>query len=215
MKTITKTVYTYKELKEVDKPNSVERAAQWLRNYNTQEDWWWAVYTDWKQALTQIGFENADISFSGFSCQGDGASFTANINLEKLVDFLVKDTPPSDHFNDDLRPWVVHKCGKPTNKAYKRLQLLGEYLGEHAVIRTDRHYSHENTCDTRLSVGGAAKHVYALVSQLRDDAEDLRVRLCKAIYDDLENTYEYLTSDEEIEELEFMFDINGRLEQCS
>ena len=70
-------VYTYAELKEgvkagTIKQSAVDKAKQWLSEGNTLDDWWEYVSEMWQQALAQAGFENAEISFSGFWSQGDG-----------------------------------------------------------------------------------------------------------------------------------------------
>jgi len=81
-KTITKevTLYTFKELVDLEKVGTLKRACEraraWLQEGQTDHDWWDHTYDTWKSALAQIGFDNADISFSGFWSQGDGASFT-------------------------------------------------------------------------------------------------------------------------------------------
>ena len=152
--------------------------------------------------MAQIGFSDAKINFSGFWSQGDGASFTATIDIAKLADFLATPIEPKNCIEgdpEDFHPWIVHKCGsKATNAKYRQLVGLGDYLDDHAVERTSHHYSHENTCTVRLNVRDyhRAAKVDALLRELARDAESLRLALCEAIYRDLEAEYECLTSDE-------------------
>jgi hypothetical protein len=60
-------------------------------------------------------------------------------------------------------------------------------------------------------------NVDKLLRQFAEDAEALRLALCKAIYRDLEDEYEYLTSDEALLELasgnDYVFTISGVWEQ--
>jgi len=42
----------------------------------------------WIEKLQDIGFEDAQIEYTGFYSQGDGASFTASVNIEKLINTL-------------------------------------------------------------------------------------------------------------------------------
>lgn len=99
-KQITKTLYTYRELKGLHDRKKIsaqafERATDWLREGQTDHDWWDSVYEIWQSALAQLGFEDAKISFSGFWSQGDGASFTcASVDVRKLITFLL-DPPPT------------------------------------------------------------------------------------------------------------------------
>lgn len=55
-----------------------ENARSWYREDGLNYDWWEYVIDEWKEELKGMGFDNVDISFSGFSSQGDGASFTGN-----------------------------------------------------------------------------------------------------------------------------------------
>jgi hypothetical protein len=230
-KNITKTVYTFAELlageKDPESPitsRAVEKARQWLREGQTDHEWWDFVYDTWKEALSQIGFENADIHFSGFACQGDGASFTANVDLDKLIAFLADDIKASesvgyDGKDEDFRPWIVHKIGgKVTKPKYQRL-LIDCVRNAVEDCRVERlHYGgssvHEQTCNFTFSLtlggeytsdnGGTWNtdypHLEKLANDFRTDAEELRRDLCRAIYKSLEEEYDYLTSDEAIAE---------------
>ena len=224
---ITRTVYTFQELLDLHKAGKVkekaiDKARQWLRDANTDGEWYEWLFETWTDALAQIGFADAKIAFSGFWCQGDGASFTATIDIAKLADFLATEIEPRDCIDgqpEDFRPWIVHKCdGKPTNAKYRRLAGLGDYLDEHAVERTSHHYSHKYTCATRLSVCDydRAGKIDGLLRQCREDAEKLRLDLCEAIYSDLDKEYEDQTGDEAIAEFaagnDYTFTISGERE---
>jgi hypothetical protein len=85
MKTIN--AYEFHELSEKVKLKVLDK----YRDINTDYDWYEFVIDDWKEKLEEIGFDNATISFSGFGSQGDGCSFTADIDLDK---FLVGEFEP-------------------------------------------------------------------------------------------------------------------------
>jgi hypothetical protein len=66
-----------------------ENARSWWREGAADYEWWDFIYEDWKEWLERAGFSGPDISFSGFSSQGDGASFTANsFDFNKFVEML-------------------------------------------------------------------------------------------------------------------------------
>jgi len=215
-RTITKTVYTYAELRELGDPQAIERARQWLADGQTDHDWYGYEYDLWKTALAQIGFEHAEIEFSGFGSQGDGASFTASVNLTKLIDFLAMPPAASEVIAgqpEAFRGYVVHKCnGVRANPKFSRLHWIA-LDGAH-VTRGNRSYCHEGTCafeagdigDTGeyvsdTSGSGNWKSDTPRVRQLYNDfveaAEALRRDICLAIYRDLDAQYEYLTGDHE------------------
>lgn len=222
MKTKTINLYTYRELIDLHKRGEVtaqalDKATSWLRECAADHMWYETVYDTWTAALAQIGFENPVIQFSGFWRQGDGASFTATINMGRLAAFLSDEIAPKDCIEiDDYRPWIVHKCGKPTDKRYEWLTDIGLYG---SVTRTDRHYCHENTCRASVEYREPREHaaLEAVIDEYEKSAEELRYSLCKAIYRDLEAEYEYLTGEENLLELadanEYTFRIDGRAEK--
>jgi hypothetical protein len=218
MKQVTINVYTYAELLKLGNQNAINKATEWLQECATMDGWYEYVYDTWAAALAQIGFENAKIEFSGFWSQGDGASFTADIDVEKLAKFLASDIPPKDCIEgdpEDFRPWIVHKCGKPTDTRYAWLTDIGLYG---RVVRTSHQYSHENTCRADIEYREPREHtaLEAVIGEFEKDAETLRLNLCGAIYRDLEQEHEYLMSEEYLHELaeinEYMFRIDGRPE---
>jgi hypothetical protein len=238
--TITKTVYDFGEVLALHEQGkvtkrAVEKARAWLVEGQTDHDWWEYVYDLWKKALDQIGFENAEIAFSGFWSQGDGASFTASVDVVKLATFMgtqyqAADTiqASNDPGGEDYRGWVIRKIGgKSTDAKYLKLVRVAGYIDANAK-RTTHHSSHENTCafeaDLRDTgqVGSGPEYRWnsdqprlrAMFEGWVQDAEALRVDLCQAIYLSLEQEYESLTSDESLTELSaangYTFDETGR-----
>lgn len=181
METITKEykVYEFDELSDKAKSKVLED----FRYINVEYwEWYHDVYDQWSEKLTENGFIDIDISFSGFSSQGDGASFTA-----KRI---------------DVREWC--KKNKKLKKYAKFLsgEAKGDYEMEFWVERTDSHYSHYNTCDVKADYhtinkdmnAEQEKEYYALI----DEIEEHREELSKELYKDLENEYDYHTSDDAV-----------------
>ena len=119
-RTITTTVYTYQELLDLGKMPAIQKARDWLREAITSTDWWEYTLDTWRAALNQIGFNrDPNIDFSGFWSQGDGASFTFNIELALLARFLSTPIVPENRIgvsegsngNEDFRPWIAYKVG--------------------------------------------------------------------------------------------------------
>jgi len=69
-----------------------ERALSWWsESFSGDDSWSESVIEDWKEhRLPEMGFgENAEIAFSGFWSQGDGASFTCtSFDLRKYAEYL-------------------------------------------------------------------------------------------------------------------------------
>ncbi len=188
METITKNyqVFTFDELSKEAKEKALDDA----RDVNVEyHDWYEYVYEQWNEKLTELGYENTDISFSGFWSQGDGASFTAK--------------------SINVRDWC--KANKKLKKYAKFLsgEAKGDYEMTFWVERTDSHYSHYNTCDVKADYYTINKSMNAEQEkqyyELIDEIEDNREELSRELYRDLEKEYEGLTSDEAVKDF---FDCN-------
>ena len=235
-KRITKTVYTYAELKARKAPG-LDRASQLLREWATDDEFWYeCTYDEWKRGLEQIGFENPQLAFSGFWSQGDGASFTATIDLAKMVDFLASDIDAKNETDgEDFRECLAFRARHKANPAFRRLLLVANFIGGLVVERRGHHYAHWNTCTTLGSLNDRGEwsartshvrddsvwqsttpRVRALFDEFMAEIERIRENLAKALYRDLEADYEWATSDEAIAEMAdsngYTFTLDGRLE---
>jgi len=212
MRTIEKKVYSFAELLEIEKAEGVSgrvvnKVRSWLQNGNLDWDWWSCVTDDWQERLGRIGFVEAKIEFSGFGSQGDGASFTSEIDLEKLAGFF----SDANYGDKDIQ-----SIPRSINPQYGRLSTL-EYYVYSRVVRTSHQYSHENTCQVEIYLDNRnGKGVAVLLSHLENDAQSLRLRLCRSIYHDLQSEYDYRCSDECLvdfaEANQYTFDIHGHPE---
>lgn len=212
-RTITQTVYKYSELTGKARDN----ACYHMGEYQTSHDWWEFVYESWNELLTAVGFENAKISFTGFASQGDGASFTADCDIEKLAKAFSSPIEPSECWkeNGELAYLADKLEGIEHAPQFARLAGLGDWISL-KVVRTSHHYCHYNTCGLEWELcdnGRECDKVYRLLSQFVESVELLRKDICKAIYDALESEYDYLTSDESCaehaEEHDYLFFANG------
>jgi hypothetical protein len=191
------TMTTYKISDHPNKAAVIEKH----RDINVESiDWWDSTYEAWIAELEALGYSEPDIQFSGFWSQGDGASFTC-------------DQVPLPHTDPDvMAAW---------NQLVGAAALLGEDISEEAsdlacgkVYRINHRYSHERTVtvdwewnDPPFYNGeppeGLEPFAHALTAAVTDYFEHLEDRveaLCSAIYKDLRAEYEYLTSDEGVEE---------------
>jgi hypothetical protein len=186
MRTITTTVYRVDELK----PDVRQRVVNEHRLINLNHDWYDAVYDDFTVIAEILGvsLNIGEPKFSGFSSQGDGASFTGTWSYNTQWHKQLTDHAPAD---TDL-----HEIGAA-------LEGIALDYDATAWVRLDRtrftHYVHEKTVTITesecVTSGGD-------VAFLPVDAEEqilyqLR-RLMQWLYQQLQNEYDYLTSDEAI-----------------
>lgn len=191
MKNLSITAYEYDELSPEAKENAVK---VWREKYPDypEYDWYDFEFEYWKEKLEELGYNDANISFSGFWSQGDGASFTAKLDSEIIKNRFLKDDE---------------------KELLKNCIIYGE------IYRTSNHYSHKYTVDCRISDIDYSNEIYDMEDDDEDkyreivdridgilrDIEDFILvdarNLMTEIYDELEKEYEYLTSDEQIGEM--------------
>jgi len=182
------TVFKFDELDERAK----ERARDWYREGALDYEWWDCVYDDAKQCLALAGFDVDRIYFSGFSSQGDGACFEGS--------------------------WAAH-AAKPVKAmkehAPKDKELHRIAAAMRAIARSDKsasmsvrqsgHYYHDGC--TSFSVEARTSEIEEVIIEASRDA-------MRWIYRRLEAEYEYLMSDEQVDESilanEYDFDEEGR-----
>jgi hypothetical protein len=205
------TLSTYKIGDHPNKADVIEKH----RDINVDiPDWYEFTIDYWKEKLEALGYGNPDIMFSGFWSQGDGASFTCDqVPL-----------PSTD-------PGVMEAW----NQLVRAAALLGEDITEepgdlaYGSMKRSRgcHYYHESSVDlyqewndppygNMTPPDGLQPFVDALIAAVESyfsNLEDTVRDLCRQIYRDLEKEYEYLTSDEAVEETldanEYEFDEEG------
>ena len=176
-------------------PEIKEKAIENLRDVNVDDEYWSeCTLDDWKERLEARGYKNPDISYSGFCCQGDGASFTCD--------------------SVDLPKWLKATCNKGRFAPVMKWIKKNEVYFTARVERDDRRYSHEYTVSAEVDFD--FDDYPALVYELRDAiTEDVR-DLSRQIYKDLERDYDSLISDEAvidtIEANEWTFDGRGNLD---
>lgn len=176
-------VYKFDELSDQAKEYARSRS----RYLNQCDDWWVYVYEDAKRMGSLLGIEIGNIYFSGFWSQGDGAAFTGDYTFAPTAyENIVNEAP----FNKDLQELAA----KLTVLQMTRRLAGAEYLSAKITL---------------LNRGVNPGRMLIEVSQTADDVtlkqnENL-ARLLRDfadwIYQQLENEFDYLNADEQIDEM--------------
>lgn len=208
-RTIETIAYEFEELDEAAK----ERARDWYREGAFDYDWYDGVYEDAARVFDILGITSQKpvklmngstrydpcIWFSGFSSQGDGACFEGSYRYAKGSAKKIREYAPQDK----LLHAIADTLAAIQKKNFYRLE---------AHIRHSGHYYHEYCAsidvlnsETSDYVDGDTKE--RVIEALRD--------LMRWIYRRLEQEYEWLNSDEQVDESiianEYEFDKDGRL----
>lgn len=189
MKLLKVRAFTVPELSDKAK----EKAMNWLSEAMFSGDWYECIINYWNDKLERFGFNNPKIEFSGFYSQGDGASFTATVDLAK---------------------WIG--LSKERTKKYKSLLPdISDGIIEADVYRISSHYVHSGTVTAQVSAELEAREKFAslLDDVLEKELENEVEELCKEIYSDLKADYKNLSSEESLTDLatanDYLFDKFG------
>ena len=183
-------VYSFDELSEGAKTKALEH----FRDINVEYDGWHDPIIEGAQEdLKAMGYEDAKIFYSGFWSQGDGAIFTANV---------------------DITQWMKSQA-KAVKKQYAELEPIMHLLS--VGITQSGRYSHEMTmqCEVNTDAADDLNELDRILCNKLEDAilEDARSE-ARRIYKNLQTYYEELTSDDQVIEAikanDYEFEKNGK-----
>jgi len=185
-RTMTVEIFTFDELGD----DAKQKAREWYREGAFDHEWYDCTMDDAKECLKHCGFDIGDIRFSGFWSQGDGACFDNTTWDASDVDVkALQEHAPQDQELHRLVAALAEISGISTKDGESALDA-GEAI--FARIKHTGHYSHEhsseidgenfNTLDDETAFGELARDAM------------------KWAYRRLEAEYDYINSDEQIDE---------------
>ena len=164
------TVYKLEELTGSGRQTALDYVMKIRLQDSWYAFWYEPVIEDWEARLEEQGFLDAEIKFSGFGSQGDGASFTGRFNLKDAV----------KRFNFD-----------------SKIKVSEETFLE--ITRFDHNYVHENSCYIHRDICDFSFDTpFEDFAEFLEILEQNRLALCREIYRDLEIEYDALTSEENL-----------------
>ena len=202
-------VYKFDELGDEAK----EKAREWHREGGFDYNWWEFIFEDADTIAKLIGIEidrksvplmngktrqDPAIYFSGFSSQGDGACFEGRYYHKKGAYKEVKKHAPKDQ--------ELHRIARELNllqrKYFYRLAASLKHTG---------HYNHELSVTIEVEDRETGEEVdQGTVEGVKDALRDFM----RWIYKQLEQEWEYMNSDEQVDETiranEYEFDKDGK-----
>jgi len=212
MKTIEIECRTITEWKEHDEA-IYEKIMEKYRDINVDNDHWSEFVLEmWADKLETFGYdvkemktnrkghqyEAINISYSGFWSQGDGSSFTGEIDVDKWISI------------NDI-------AGK-----YRRIQKLiqsGDIdIQQSKITRNGCHYVHERSTTVNIDwiTRKDTPNIDGLMDKLVQAIEGDHISLNREIYRDLEKEYESEICEESVEATleanEYEFDETGRIQ---
>ncbi len=186
MRTITTTVYRYDELNDKAKA----KARDWWREASLHDQWWDAVYED---AITCASILDIEIGkningrtlySSGFCSQGDGASFAGRYSYINESVKAIREHAPLDT--------TLHAIADEL-EAFNKRQENGPIC---AQITKSGNYEHSWS----MQIDAYDMNGDALMPDDEKELLSLMRRFADWIYSELKKEYDYLNSDEQVEE---------------
>jgi len=175
MRVLETKVYSFDELSD----DAKDKAREWWRTCFSQDsDWHEYAIEDAKECMTLLGFAVADVLYTGFWSQGDGACFTGQ------------------WYAENVRPVKAMRAHAPKDTKLLRLSRdlnrLARRDKEACATLTHRdRYCHENTIE--FSVDCRRDDTAVTLKELGREA-------MQWIYRQLEAEYEYQTADAQVDD---------------
>lgn len=170
----------FADLNDAQKAQAVE-----IMRDNQQSDSWWSesITEDLKERLsTEYSIHNAEIYWSGFGSQGDGASISTNYPIQLEI-FLRK------------------------VKAWSKFRVLHKFIAEGSISaiveRNGHYYSHSNMVSGSVSFDWGVDYTQkqeAALNRLKELLTDVIRDLSDTLYRDLQKENDYQDSTEAITE---------------
>ena len=196
-RTIETTVYTIDELSDAAKEN----ARIWYRDQGLHDEWYDFVYEDFETICQILGVtlattpvrlygggtrDKPQVWFSGFSFQGDGASFAGRYSHAKGAARAIRAHAPKDT--------ELHRIADALQAVQRK-----NFFQIHASIRQQGRYCHEYTMAIEVERDSPTWQPPT------DDAENTVTEtmrdLARWLYRQLRAEYEHQTSDEAVDEI--------------
>ena len=174
----------YQDLPEDRKEQEREK----YREHGLGYDWWDGVYDYAKETAEKFGLDIDDISFSGFWSQGDGASYTGNLFFKEC---------DASELPEDVRDVyrTLHEVNSLIKIAHSKEYLFAQ------ITRDASMYAHEGSMQFDFAEGVTEECACDILDAREKDITEALRDYARWIYRTLEKEYEYLTSDEAIDEL--------------
>lgn len=195
MKQVTIKLYQFSELKEEAKETALDK----MRDINTDYRWWDFEYDNFKTIAEYVGV-TVDLKktyFCGFYHQGQGSSYTASVNIIKLLQG-VKEMAWKAYAPKAELDFPVINIDRRVLDLIQR-DIIDTWA---KVEPTNRETSVNVSIDLNFSYNRCGNYncIEDELSRLEEDITDVCEQLNHFLFTALQKAYEYLTSDAAITE---------------
>ena len=183
MRIIETKIYHFEELS----PKAKEKAIQNARECLEFSDYAGYIIDDAKTIAAMMGWNISEVRYSGFHSQGDGALFIgAMIHKDNALEAMQKYAPTDTVLHDIAKRW-------------QELQQSNEFALSADVMHSGQ-YFHEY-CTEFECFDSRAQDGYVESAETEDDIKETAREFMHWIYKQLQNEFEFQTSDSTIAEM--------------
>lgn len=213
MKQVTIMLYQFSELEEDARKTALDK----MRDINTDHGWWDFVYDNFKTISEFVGItvDLKKIYFSGFFHQGQGSTYTASVNIKKLLrgvksmawkEYVPKTELDFPVINIDRR--ILDLIQRDIIDTWAKVEPTNRETSINVL--TDLNFSY-NRCRNYNCIESE-------LTRLEEDITEVCEELNHFLFAALQKEYEYLTSDaavtETIEANGYSFTADGHPAFC-
>jgi len=198
--------YPFEELSAKAQEEAIEKH----REMDVGYDWWDDDIDFHKEKLEEVGYDSPEIHFSGFWSQGDGASFSAKVDIRKLAEnnkdiagILQKMKPSDEEYQAAMAdPVFKPRPREEVGDDSEDILTLDEIIDNLSVsVNQSGRYSHSGTMSVDVEYPGGYGDEPNNLDELERAVHEDAVDRADEIYKNLQDQYEYLQSDENIKEM--------------
>lgn len=149
------------------------------------DDWASSVLDEWTTKLQLLGFVDPKIEYSGFCCQGDGASFTCEVDVSQYIESHPHEAEYKvyEPFFSSIDAKITRISHQYSHRNTVTLELTDFNLNPYCLLT-------EEEQDLRYEVWEIQYANFCLVlEQLERDILETARSYMKDIYNDLENLF--------------------------
>jgi len=216
---------TTTQLLAFDELNAYGKANAMSRYNDAPDDWADEIVARAKQDGPERGFEIEEVAWSGFSSQGDGASWTGMVRLPRFIEYHNK---PDNH--DYTQYFVLNELIKDGwTDTHVGVSRSGFYYNHSGMMRvediSDSFYdANGDSCIDAGILEGANVHelmrsisVDSILDELHRWVVNMAREYANEIYSQLRDEYDEYASEERFKEVcdinGWRFDVNGYLQE--
>lgn len=189
---IKKTLYTFDELSEEARQNAIEERREEMYQLSHEDYFKSIIETMLDELNLETGFtiDTSDVWYDLSHCQGSGVSFTTDtpIDIEQVFTYYIEQHP--------TQAKGIEKLKQDSNYEYVKNNF------EFTMIRHSYHDAHEYTVNCRYidETYDYTDKQEELAEKVSHIVDEVKNNICKTLYYELDDSYDYIMSDEAIEE---------------